>query len=574
MNMRSSFVVSVILSLLMVLLQGQGVTATPTTTVTSTTVATMLNTTTVKPATRAYFPCLSGWPAPVAALYSDEHDSIRVHEWRWERYPLGVAVWSDGTIIWSLDENPTYMFRAPYAIGYIPETLVGDLLDALESQGFFESPHATLQPCSEGEGYIMSLATNGKGVTFDNPHRGKELTPLAKANWDLLELELRALAKSATVVTTSILSFQERCVTTKAAARGKTGWQGLPGEVRAVWVPTDFLEMSPEKQDLALAALASAGLNTICINTQWRQWVQYPGSNFLLQSPLESTNVLAVDTLVAAVQNKGMRAEAWPEYGFYSSYNKDTSGSQGGLATRYPALAAIDKDGHNSFYNPTYGYYTSLCPANPESHKLLIGLYSEMLELYPFDGLNLDRIRFPNTDFCYCSYCRKQFAEDTGTSLTVFAEGSADWQTWMKWRETQVTTFMRELSSTIRTNFPGRTITACAVPLEEMEAKGQNWPEWVKLGYVDAVVPLIYSASVGMEAAMAAITELVPDQSRVIYGLLPWEGVGDQITKIRQAGARGYSVWHIGTLNATVRDVFDAANIGFGPGPSTLGQPR
>jgi|GEM_PF-6300923 len=409
----------------------------------------------VEPAAMAYFPCLAGFPAPVAALYSDEHDSIRVHEWRWEKFPVGVALWSDGTIIWSLDENPKYMFRAPYAIGHISETFVRDFLEALELQGIFESPYATRQPCSEGEGYIISFARDGKGVTFDHPSSGEALSPMAQANWDVLTGELRTLAKLATMVTTSTLSFQERCVTTKAAVRGKTGWQGLLGEVRAIWAPTAFLEMSPEKQDEMLAALDSAGFNTICINTQWRQYVQYPGSAFLLQSWLGSTNALVVDSLVAAVQNKGMRAEAWPEYGFYSSFNKDTSGSQGGLVTRYPALAAIDKDGNNSFYNPTYGYYTSLCPANPESHKLLIGLYSEMLEKYPFDGLNLDRVRFPNTDFCYCSYCRKQFAEDTGTTLTVFAEGSGEWKTWMKWREARVTDFMRELSSTIHTNFHG-----------------------------------------------------------------------------------------------------------------------
>jgi|GEM_PF-4714988 len=107
-----------------------------------------------------------------------------------------------------------------------------------------------------------------------------------------------------------------------------------------------------------------------------------------------------------------------------------------------------------------------------------------------------------------------------------------------------------------------------------MEGKGQDWPEWVRLGYVDAVVPLIYSATGGMEAAMDAIKKLVPDQSRVIYGLLPWEGVGEQICKMRQAGVRGYSVWHIGTLTPAARDAFEASNIGFGPGPSALGQPR
>ena len=106
-----------------------------------------------------------------------------------------------------------------------------------------------------------------------------------------------------------------------------------------------------------------------------------------------------------------------------------------------------------------------------------------------------------------------------------------------------------------------------------MDAKGQDWPAWVEEDLVDAVVPLLYSGS-DKAAGMAAVQKLVPDQSRVIYGLLPWEGVGDDICKMRQAGGRGYAVWHIGTLTPAPRDAFEEANTPFGPGPSMLAKPR
>ena len=523
--------------------------------------------------TSVLMPTLAGWPAPVVALFNDSHDRVRIHEWRWEEYPVGVAVWQDGSVVWSLAEHG---FSAPYAIGKVPANQVKEFLTAMSSMGVFNSPRHKRRLLSDARRIIISLADGKKGLTIENP--GSQVGTVSvetQAEWDLLLSSIKDFTKSVNILTSMPLVFDQRCVSCLPTTQPKNQNNMLPPEVHAVWVPhEEFLMQKPTAQEATLAKLAEAGFNTICLNTNWRSWVTYPNSDYLFQSPLRDSNLNVIDTLIVSIHNKKMRAEAWPEYGFYAGYDKNTSRSLSGFLGDHPELAAVDSEGRDYFYNPTYGYYKSLCSANPMSHKLLIGLYSEMLERYPFDGLNLDRIRFPNTDFCYCDYCRKQFAEDTGTSLTVFPKGSAEWQTWIKWREARVTTFMRELSSTIRTNFPGRTITACAVPLEEMEAKGQNWPEWVKLGYVDAVVPLIYSASVGMEAAMAAITELVPDQSRVIYGLLPREGVDEQICKLRQAGARGYSVWHIGTLTPATRDVFEAANIGFGPGPSTLGQPK
>ena len=467
-------------------------------------------------------------------------------------------------------------FRAPYAIGKVSESVIRELLGVFDSQEMFISNHASpITPANrKGAHEVVSLAKDGKGVTFERPTGANTLSASGQANWDLLAGTLRSLAKSAATESTRILCFNHHCVTAMQTVLEDEHQEGLPDEVRMVWAPySEFLVgVELDEQDARLAALANAGFNTVCLNTYWRGYTTYPDSQYRLQFGLGHTRAKVVDTLVAGIHSKRMRAEAWPEYGFYASYNKGTTETSGFLAANQH-LAAVDKEGRDYFFNPQYGYFKALCPTNPESHKQLIGLYSEMLEKYPFDGINLDRIRFPNADFCHCDYCRKRFAEDTGTSLTVFAEGSAEWTTWMEWRKARVTDFMRSFSKEIRAKFPGRTITACAVPPEEMDAKGQDWPAWVEEDLVDAVVPLLYSGS-DKAAGMAAIQKLVPDQSRVIYGLLPWEGVGDDICKMRQAGGRGYAVWHIGTLTPAARDAFEEANTPFGPGPSTLAKPR
>jgi uncharacterized lipoprotein YddW (UPF0748 family) len=523
-----------------------------------------------KCATVAYLPCLAGYPAPFAAVYEDRHNVFRVHEWRREAFPVRIAAWTDGTVVWSLDERGA---RAPYAIGRVPKSSLLSLIAAIDSEAMFDSSNAAKRVSTQGVSDIASVAADGRAVTFQCASEGEASAVGEQADFAVLKGLLESIVTSATLVTTRTLSFDQRCVSAMQPVFGPDRWQRLPGEVRAVWSPDEFLRMSPEKQDTVLALLSANGFNTVCVQTQYREAVQYPGSEYLYQSYIEDINRFAIDTMVGNIRDKNLRAEAWPEYGFYASYDKETTESFGRFLIRHPELAAIDKGGRDYFFNPKYGYYKSLCPANPESHKLLIGLYCEMLEKFPFDGLNLDRIRFPNADFCYCGYCKKQFAADTGTSLTVFAEGSGEWKTWMKWRQDRVQEFVHALSSTVRTRFPGRTITACVVMPEEIEAKGQNWPEWLRLGYVDAVVPLLYSAP-SVASGMAAIQSAVPDQSRVIYGLQPYEGVGEEICKMRQAGGRGYAVWHIGTLTPAARDAFQAANTPFGPGPITLGERR
>ena len=74
--------------------------------------------------THVHMPVMAGWPAPVAALYTDMGGWVITHDPRPEPYPVGVAVWEDGTVIWSMNRNG---FRAPYAIGKVSESVIREL---------------------------------------------------------------------------------------------------------------------------------------------------------------------------------------------------------------------------------------------------------------------------------------------------------------------------------------------------------------------------------------------------------------------------------------------------------------
>lgn len=515
------------------------------------------------PAPHVHMPVLAGGAAPVVALYSDFTQVHGAAEWRREPYPVGVAVWLDGTVVRSNDDGG---WRVPYVVGRVAETSVTELLDTAGEMGWFDADWATARPEPDTAPSVISLVAGGRAVTFARPSRkAPPLTPSRQADWERMTGLLTTLAGSATPITTRTLAFDLRCVSVRDSVKSDR----LPGEVRAVLAPNPFMETSPEKQDRMIEGLRAAGFNTLCINTQWRQWVQYPDSRFRPQAPgVGARNSRVVDTLISAAHRRGMRVEAFAEYGFYASNSKDSTESVGWLR-QFPHLAAIDKHGRDYLHTRQDGYFKLLCPANPESHRLLTELCLEMLETYPFDGIHLERIRYPNADFCYCAYCRRRFAEDTGTTLAVFAGGSAEWDTWMKWRQARVTDFLRPFSKEVRARFPDRSITIGGAYPDDLGKRGQEWPLWLEEGLVDAAAPLLYDGR-HVPLGMEALRKLMPDHSRVIYGLLSVDGVGGDICTMRRAGGRGYCVWHTGTLLPAARDAFEAANTPFGPAPAML----
>lgn len=524
---------------------------------------------TTSPATHVHMPVVAGWAAPVAALFEDAGSVDRRGAEFGEPYPVGVALWADGTVVWSLDATG---FRAPYAMGRVPEPVAAEFRRSLESLRVFDAPDAAACGTDEAGGVFFSCALDGRPAFHRSP-AGPDAPRDAetRARWDRIVAAIRELpGRAASDGTTAALCFDRRCVVAAQAAP-ETGGRGvLPVEVRAVWcTSTDFVRTPPNKQDATLERLSAAGFNTVYVMAQARGGVTYSGAvrppHGSLVGDMEPR---VLDPLVGAIRSRGMRSEAWIETGFLVPGGD--AGIPAGAAAHGddPPHVARSGEGWDHVVTEDGVSRKSLCPADPATHRLLIDIHSAMLRRFRFDGVSLNGIWFPDAEYCHCDHCRKRFAADTGTPPAVFAEGSAQWAAWMEWRKARLTDFVRSFSQEIRAEFPGRTITVCAVPPDESDEKGQDWPAWLEEGLVDAVVPLLRNGR-DMALDIAAIRERMPDQRRVVYGLLPVEGVGAEICAIRQAGGRGYAVWHVGTLTPAARDEVGAANTGFGPGPPT-----
>lgn len=295
-------------------------------------------------------------------------------------------------------------------------------------------------------------------------------------------------------------------------------WSHPPVEARGVWLTGSELMGSTESVLRKLDAFQAAGFNEVMLDTWLRGFVTYPGSRYAPQhSMAKGRDPLA--WIIPEIRRRGMLASAWPSYGFYAYYTKNAQSdpSMGPVLDRHPDLAAVQADGRKSLHNPTLGDFYSLCPANPRSHELLAGLIVEQMTRYSFDGLNLDRMRFPSENFCHCAYCREAFRRDTGLELVPFPEGSPEAKRFLEWKREQNARSVAHVAAAVRKARPDAFLTAYVVPPEEMDSKAQSWDLWMKRGLLDAVAVSMYGPDLDPPARRAL--ELLGDASRLICAI-------------------------------------------------------
>ena len=324
-------------------------------------------------------------------------------------------------------------------------------------------------------------------------------------------------------------------------------------ETRAIWVDKSDIYKGKEYMTQMLDALTSANFNVVCLPTMHRGYVGYRESAYLPIDPrMAEIDPDYLQWLITESHNRGLLTEAWPEYGYYSFHTPDATKitTRGPMLDKYPQLTAIDVNGTPYLHNK-WGDFYSLCPANPESQEIMTGMFLEMVSKFTFDGLNLDRIRYPTNDFCFCPYCTEHFKQDTGFELS--AESVKDkkvLQAFYEWRKKQLNVFMKNLSSKLRTARPDLLITADVWPpaQNQINEKGQDWGVWIKQGYIDVAIPMMYQ--VNIEKTVEECIQVTENPQLLMCGISAEvqdsEALANQVRTARAKGASGVVIWYLG----------------------------
>jgi uncharacterized lipoprotein YddW (UPF0748 family) len=206
-----------------------------------------------------------------------------------------------------------------------------------------------------------------------------------------------------------------------------------------------------------------------------------------------------------------------------------------------------------------------LCPTQPANRELLQKLVAELASNYPVDGVQLDLIRYPETHSCYCTSCRSSFEAYLGRSLAAWPAAvlgsGAERLSWQAFRQDVINGLVAELARTARQTRPGIIVSAAVYP-DARSAKvmvGQDWPLWLKQGWVDLLCPMNYRSSTALFAGdLQRQIQLLGSGDRIVAGIgvsserLELGELQRQIAASRSAKTRGYILFEL-----TPREAYD-----------------
>jgi uncharacterized lipoprotein YddW (UPF0748 family) len=343
-------------------------------------------------------------------------------------------------------------------------------------------------------------------------------------------------------------------------------------EIRAIWhIITD---QTKEDVRRTMQRYQEAGFNMILIETFAHGYVIYPDSAFTKQLPRTILDFDVLQEYIDLGKEMGIEIHAWfanymvGEPGFLFDCN--VSGSP--IIDRFPEWAGTRKDGvrHAGVHEAGFIW---LNQTDPDVSAFLLGLYTELLDRYDIDGINLDYIRtsaashLPHLSMGFEPGTVERFKADTGIDIWQVSDGNSDeWRQFTAWRAAHITEFVRSVKTlteekSIEKDRLIRLSAATAFPTHyAYNEKSCDWPAWVRNGYLDFLTPMIYSANdTDMYYDTKYMTTNYPHipiaAGMSLYRDNDWrlQQLTRQITAARNAGAQGSA--HFSSFNLNRRNI-------------------
>ena len=269
---------------------------------------------------------------------------------------------------------------------------------------------------------------------------------------------------------------------------------------------------------LELERIKRADLNTVYLETFWDGYTIYP-SKFTAQRPLsiqygvtykdEAGQTVSWDVLkvyLDEAEKLNLKIHAWLHV--FHQWNTNLGGlEKSPIFKQFPEWAMLDAGGSPLVKTEAEGanrdiYKIFVSPSHPQVRKFLRQIVAETADKYPrLAGIQWDYIRYPlqtaAAPFDYNPLTLAQFKKETGLDANELSakETPEKWKKWQDWKTAQVTETVRELAEIVRRKRPTWEISAAVFPNieENLRLKQQDWKTWAGKGYVDALLPMLYS---------------------------------------------------------------------------------
>lgn len=199
-----------------------------------------------------------------------------------------------------------------------------------------------------------------------------------------------------------------------------------------------------------------------------------------------------------------------------------------------------------------------LCPSHPANRSFELSLIRELATRYPqLAGIHLDYTRFKSQEYCYCAGCRTRFTQATGTAISRWpadVQGGGKQAAYRQWRRDLLTRFVADVHQELDRLNPKMKLSASVYPIYPgvRESIAQDWGTWLKLGLLDFVCPMSYTANPELFIEWYRKQIASPGVKGKVY---PGIGVTSmecrlsavetitQINALRQEGATGFTLF-------------------------------
>jgi uncharacterized lipoprotein YddW (UPF0748 family) len=330
------------------------------------------------------------------------------------------------------------------------------------------------------------------------------------------------------------------------------------GDVRALWVVRTAL-LHPDSARAAVRRAHEAGFNTLLVQVRGRGDAYYRSRYEVPPDAMDQRLRGTYDplgTVLDEARARGLKVHAWVNAHLVASAFLPPR-DPAHLARRAPDLLAVPRelaprlfpmDPRDPRYTETLlewsqenvdrveGLYTS--PVSPGVREHLAAVVGDLVDRYPLDGVHLDYIRFPNTDFDYSREVLTAFRAWVRASVRIpasdLARAEAAWPRdpfayvdafpglWDDYRRMGVDRTLERLYWTVKDRSPGTLVSVAVFPDPESARRErlQGWEEWVRAGYAEVVAPMAYTPNQDAFRRQIGRAVEVAGRDRV------WAGVG------------------------------------------------
>ena len=341
-------------------------------------------------------------------------------------------------------------------------------------------------------------------------------------------------------------------------------------ELRGVWVTPHesggIAFWTRAQIAAAMDSIAAANFNTVFFDAWsggfplWRSEVFHDETGYYTDPLLGSRDLL--QEAITEAHRAGLEIQAWMEYGFiawWDNYIPAGAPANGPLLNAHPDWSGSDSTGHYFLHTSEGGNYYWLNQNHPDVQAFMISLCQELATRYDLDGVQLDRIQYPQLNWGYDSASVAIYeSEHSGMPPPQDAADSS----WMRWRADNLSQFQRGVFDSIKVSNPYLLVSttpshyATGSSYPAYESYLQDWKAWVNNGWTDNVQVQMFVNATQLPLYVSSALDGIQDEGKVAIGIAAVTSgtirnaneMLSMISEARSRGLLGETFWYYNDL--------------------------